>query len=143
MFDFANDFISRTVVTARNGMMVIVLCLALWAGISKKSIVAFAVTALAGGIALWIASPAGINLFPNLFGEGVADLQNENDRVTTLDELDFATVTTSATIKRCLYNRQNVRYSDDNDANTYEGAKSGLDDADTRSPGDGWGDCES
>ena len=67
MFDFMNNFFNTTVVTLRNALTLLVIALAVYMGVTKKSLVAFATTALAGGLALWIASPAGLGLFPGLF----------------------------------------------------------------------------
>ena len=71
MFDFLDNFFDTTVKTVRNGLILMVIALAVYFGVKQKSIVAFGTTALAGSIALWIASPSGLGIFPRLFGEAI------------------------------------------------------------------------
>ena len=71
MFDFLDNFFDTTVKTVRNGLILMVIALAVYFGVKQKSIVAFGTTALAGSIAIWIASDSGLGIFPRLFGEAI------------------------------------------------------------------------
>ena len=76
MFDFMENFFSRSIDTVRTALYLLVMGLAIYAGISKKSFVAFITTAAIGGLAVWMISPAGFNIFPGLFDRSATDIEN-------------------------------------------------------------------
>ena len=77
MFDFMENFFSRSIDTVRTALYLMVIGLAVYAGISKKSFVAFITTAAIGGLAVWMISPAGFNIFPGLFDDAAGDANTE------------------------------------------------------------------
>ena len=76
MFDFMENFFSRSIDTVRTALYLMVIGLAVYAGISKKSFVAFITTAAIGGLAVWMISPAGFNIFPGLFDRSSSNIKN-------------------------------------------------------------------
>ena len=74
MFDFMENFFSRSIDTVRTALYLLVMGLAIYAGITKKSFVAFITTAAIGGLAVWMISPAGFNIFPGLFTSSASDV---------------------------------------------------------------------
>ena len=75
MFDFMENFFSRSIDTVRTALYLMVIGLAVYAGISKKSFVAFITTAAIGGLAVWMISPAGFNIFPGLFDRSSSSIE--------------------------------------------------------------------